>query len=377
MKNVPQLSTVLVKPVSADCNLACRYCFYSAKHNLYPETKNHRMRKQVLQELISQFLDLTWNRASFCWQGGEPTLTGLDFYRDVMRYQKLYRVPGQIVENSLQTNGLLIDERWARFLKRQKFLVGLSLDGSKKFHDYYRRDKTDKPSYERVMKAIEYLKKYQVEFNVLALLNQFNVKYPRELYNFFIDQSIHYLQFIPCVEWDPVKGDVADYSITPKEYGSFLCEVFDEWGRKDLPETYVRVFDEILISYVTGESPSCDFSDECGKYIVIEYNGDVYVCDFFVEPRWYLGNIMNQSLEKIVESEKFLEFSEKKGIQAKECKGCNWIQYCNGGCPKHWIRPGVDKNYFCESYKIFFNHSHHRFLQLKDLVEERKNWNII
>lgn len=372
MKLVPQISTVLVKPVSADCNLACGYCFYSAKFNLYPETKNHRMSKEVLRELISQFMDLTWNRASFCWQGGEPTLIGLDFYRDVVKYQKLYGVPGQIIENSFQTNGLLIDEGWARFFKRQNFLVGLSLDGSQKFHDYYRRNETGKPSHARVMKAIEYLKRYKVEFNVLVLLNKMNVKYPRELYNFFIDQSIRYLQFVPCVEWDPVKGGVADYSITPEEYGRFLCEIFDEWGGKEVPDTYVRVFDEILISYVTGESPSCNFSDECGKYVVIEYNGDVYVCDFFVEPRWYLGNLMKQPLEKIVESEKFVTFNEKKGILAVECKGCNWIKYCNGGCPRHWILPGVDQNYFCESYKLFFNHSHRRFLQLKDLVEKKK-----
>jgi len=286
----PEVFSVLVKPVSSDCNLACEYCFYSSKgRTLYPESKVHRMSYKVLRELISQFMALSWERASFCWQGGEPTLAGLDFYREALKYQSFFSIPGQFIENSLQTNGTLIDERWARFLARYNFLVGVSLDGPSELHDYYRKDRSGKPSYERVMKGVEWLRRFNVNFNILVLLNQRNISHPKELYHFFIEHGFRYLQFIPCVERDPKNERITSYSITPEQYGRFLCEVFDEWIAPGIPEVYIRFFDELLISYVTGEFPSCIFSRECGKYVVVEFNGDVYACDFFVEPRWFFG----------------------------------------------------------------------------------------
>lgn len=373
MKWKTQVSSVLVKPVSADCNLVCEYCFYSSKAKLYPETCQHRMNDDVLRELVSQLMSLALERASFCWQGGEPTLAGLDFFGQAVKYQRLLRAPGQIVENSLQTNGVLIDKEWARFLSRHGFLVGVSLDGPAELHDHYRRDRGGDPSYGRVVKGIEHLRRYNVDFNVLVLLNDCNVQRPRELYRFLLDQGFRYLQFIPCVERSPETGEIARYSVSPEQYGRFLCDVFDEWAGKGIPTVYVRDFEDILISYVTGETSSCIYSRDCGKYVVVEYNGDVYPCDFFVEPELLLGNIMEHPLEEIVENLKFAEFSAQKRRLAAKCEECPWLQYCSGGCPKHQVQLGLDRNYFCESYKMLFEHANERFLELKAFVERENH----
>lgn len=360
-----------MKPVSADCNLECEYCFYSSKAELYPEKRIHRMSSKVLRELISQFMVLSWDRASFSWQGGEPTLAGLGFYQKAVEYQSLFGVPGQLVENSLQTNGTLIDEKWATFLSRYNFLVGVSLDGPPEFHDCYRRDRSGNPSYNKVRTGIEWLRRFNVEFNILVLLNQRNIGHPSELYHFFVNQGFRHLQFIPCVEKDPEARGIATYSITAEQYGRFLCEVFDQWTASGVPEIYVRDFEETLIYYVTGKTPSCIFGRECGRYVVVEYNGDVYACDFFVEPRWFLGNLMAQPLEEILRSDRFIEFKERKRKLALKCGRCRWLRYCNAGCPKHWVQLELNQNYFCSAHKIFFEHSHRKYLELKKLVQER------
>ena len=365
------VSSVLVKPVSADCNLACKYCFYSPKIALYPETKRHQMSDRVLRELIAQVMSLSLDRVSFCWQGGEPTLAGLGFYRRVIEYQSQFRIPGQVVENSIQTNGTLINEEWARFLSRHGFLVGVSLDGPKELHDYYRKDRFGGGSYEKVMAGIESLRKYDVNFNILVLLNNMNVKHPKELYRFFLNKGFRYLQFIPCVEIDAETGRVADYSISPEQYGRFLCAIFEEWIRNGIPKVYIRDFEEILFNYVVKETPGCIYSRSCGHYIVVEYNGDVYPCDFYVEPQWFLGNLTEQPLEEIIESEKFNKFRMMKIQLARKCEGCAWLQYCHGGCPKHWGISGLDRNYFCFSYKMFFKKSHKQFLRLARLIKAK------
>lgn len=372
MSGEPTLSSVLVKPVSADCNLACGYCFYSPKAALYPGTRRHRMGDGVLREFISQFMALSGDRAAFCWQGGEPTLAGLDFYRRAVEYQSLFGAPGQTVENSLQTNGTLIDEAWARFLRRYRFLVGVSLDGPPELHDHYRRDHAGRPSYERVMRGIGWLRRHGVDFNILVLLNRVNVDHPKEVYDFLLSQGFRFLQFIPCLEVDPEAGGPARYSITPEQYGRFLCAVFDEWTREGVPQVYIRDFEDILFAYVTGEAPSCTYSRECGKYVVVEHNGDIYACDFYVEPRWFLGNLTKQPLEEIVAGERFAEFRARKPKMAQSCGDCPWLPYCRGGCPRHWTVLGLDRNYFCPSYKMLFEHSHPGFLRLKQVVERRR-----
>jgi len=373
MNREANISSVLVKPVSADCNLDCKYCFYSSKSVLYPETRRHRMSDRVLRELTAQLMALSPERASFCWQGGEPTLAGLDFYRKAVKYQSLFGIPEQTVGNSLQTNGTLIDEEWARFLARYNFLVGVSLDGPQELHDHYRKDQAGKGSYNSVLKSVNCLRQYKVDFNILVLLNNRNIENPRELYHFLLKQDFRFLQFIPCIERDLEKGGPAEYSITPEQYGQFLCTVFDEWTREEIPQVYIRDFDDILIAYVTGESPSCIYSRECGRYLVVEYNGDVYPCDFYVDPRWLLGNLTEQPLEEMIVGEKLAEFRSRKAEMAHECRDCSWLRYCNGGCPKHWTVLGLDHNYFCSSYRTFFKHSHQKFLELKKIVADKEN----
>lgn len=364
----PSISSILVKPVSADCNLSCTYCFYLPKTSLYPEVDVHRMSDETLMKLTAQILSLPSESISFCWQGGEPTLAGIDFYRKAIRYQSMFKSRFQTVENSIQTNGVLIDDRWASFLSRYDFLVGVSLDGPRDIHDFYRRSRGGLGSYEAVVRCISILRRYGVKFNILTVLNDRNIRDPRGLYRFMVGMGLRYLQFIPCVERDS-GGRIASYSVTPEDYGRFLCEVFDEWFNNGNPEVYVRDFEEILISYVFGDTPSCIFGRRCGRYIVVEYNGDVYPCDFYVDRRWLLGNILEDDLEDILMNEKFLEFTSMKDKIIEKCRGCDWLRYCNGGCPRHWDILNFSENYFCKSYRRFFEYAHDRFTILKSIVE--------
>jgi len=350
--------TLLVKPVSADCNLLCAYCFYSPKSMLYPED-NPRMTEETLKVLIEQALGTGSQDVSFVWQGGEPTLAGLEFYKKVVQLQALYRYPTQSIGNSIQTNGILIDDHWARFLKKENWLVGVSLDGNESQHDSYRVDSLSGVTYRGVRKAISILQSEKVPFNILALLNDVNVKDPEGLYSGLKKEGHRYLQFIPCIEYDPDTDEPTSYSITPEEYGMFLIETFNEWV-KDIPNIYVRDFEDILIREVTGSSPNCVYS-ECGQYLVVEYNGDVYPCDFYVDDEWLLGNIHEDLIEELVNSAKFKEFIDKRQLSS-ECESCPWLRYCNGGCQKH-VR--VDRNYFCDSYMMFFEHADEKIQQLK------------
>ena len=342
--NLPH--TYLVKPVSADCNLACAYCFYAPKSSLYPEP-SPRMSDETLENLIEEALMTGAPHISFVWQGGEPTLAGLEFYKKAVQLQEVYRYPNQVVQNSIQTNGVLIDEDWARFFKEQDWLVGVSLDGSEKDHDTYRVTVDGLGSYDSVKRAIKIIREEGAQYNILALLNNVNVKKPRELYRGLVEEGHKYLQFIPCMELDK-NGETTSFSITPKEYGDFLVEVFDEW-EKDIPEIYVRDFEDLLIGIVTGNTPNCVYNGKCGEYLMVEYNGDVYPCDFFVEPDWLLGNIHETGAEEQYQSEKMTRFRDRRKLH-QTCVGCNWTSYCHGGCQKTMLG---DENYFCESIKHF------------------------
>jgi len=363
--------SVLVKPVSADCNLACEYCFYTPKSALYPETKRHMMSDEILKEFISQFMSLVGQHVSFGWQGGEPLLTGLDFFQRVVTYQQQFGKPGQIVGNGFQTNATLIDDDWAKLFKRYNFLIGVSLDGPADIHDFYRLDHGGKPSYDRVMRAIDILKRHGVEYNILTLLNQKNVTQPKRIYDFFMVQGFRFFQFIPCIEKDQVTGKAASFSITPEQYGEFLCKLFDLWIGDGRPSTYMRTFDSLLMAYAGEEMPTCVFRKNCGDYVVIEHNGDVYACDFFVEPDWFLGNLMETPLKEIINTPKFKVFREWKSQLTQKCLQCKWFSLCNGGCPKDRTALQDDvarPSYFCESYKRFFEHSHERFSRLSRQV---------
>ena len=328
--------SLLIKPSGPDCNLACKYCFYSHKSVLFDEGV-HRMSGELLDKLIRDYLALNLPVSSFAWQGGEPTLMGLDFYKKVIELQKEYGQDGQVVSNALQTNGILLDEKWCEFLCEYKFLVGISLDGPQKYHNHYRIDKAGNGTFDKVMTAIKNCRKHKVEFNVLVLLNDKNVEVPEELFDFFTNQKIKYLQFIPCVEKDPSTGNIAEFSITSKQYGDFLCVIFDRWYEYGPEKLSIRIIDSVLNYIVYGKHTNCTFNRRCDDYIVMEHNGDVFCCDFFVEDQYRLGNILELPIEELFQSEIKKRFSDEKSNIHNKCLICRHNAICRGGCLKDRI----------------------------------------
>jgi len=267
---------------------------------------------EVLEKLIKDYLALNMSVSGFAWQGGEPTLMGLEFYKKAVNLQKKYGRDGQAVSNALHTNGILLDEKWCEFLSEYQFLVGISLDGPEQYHDHYRLDRAGNGTFHRVMTAIETCRKHKVEFNILVLLNDKNVEAPDELFDFFMGQKIRYLQFIPCIEKDSVTGKIADFSITPKQYGNFLIRIFDRWYDYGHEKVSVRIFDSILNYIVHGRHTNCTFSHRCNDYIVIEHNGDAFCCDFFVDEQFRLGNVFETPIKKLFQSETKKKFSNER-----------------------------------------------------------------
>jgi len=403
--------TLLIKPSGSDCNLDCKYCFYKGRPAISPATcgqglppaqslpracrgvrglnGRQRMSEQVLEKLVKDYMQLRFSPAGFAWQGGEPTLMGLDFYKKVVELQKKYGASGQEVGNSLQTNAILLNDQWCRFLHDSNFLVGISIDGPKELHDYYRLDHSGHGTFDKVMRAIERCKEYKVEFNTLTLLNDINVQHPDELFDFFIENDIKYLQFIPCVETDPETFQIKDFSATPKQLGEFWCRIFDRWYEYGPTNLSIRDFDSILSYCIIGKHTICTFDKQCSQYIVIEYTGDAFCCDFFVEPRWRLGNIFETSIEKLAASSKKRVFARAKQNLCNKCLLCRHLAICRGGCMKDRLMldtgylildssrrsvPERDEHressienresYFCEAYKRFFDYTMPRFMQI-------------
>jgi uncharacterized protein len=358
---------VMAKPTGANCNLNCEYCFF-LKKNLYPKS-NFRMTDTVMEKYIRQTIEgHTASTATIAWQGGEPTLMGLDFFRRAVEATKKSARPGMQVENTLQTNGVLIDEDWCRFLRDNNFLVGLSLDGPKFLHDVYRKDKQGGSVFDRVVHSVRLLQKYDVEFNILCTVNAANSQHPMEVYRFFRDElRTPYLQFIPIVERDNETGyqdgnKITERSVNPKQFGKFLIETFDEWVQNDVGTMFVQFFEGVLASYLWGHSPLCVLSRRCGEAVALEHNGDVYSCDHFVEPEYFLGNILQTSLVDLVYSEKQRAFGVTKmnGLPSF-CRRCEFLFTCYGECPKNRVLKTPDGeenlNWLCEGLKAFFAHT--------------------
>ena len=275
------------------------------------------------------------------------------------------------VANALQTNGVLLDAKWARFLAEYKFLIGLSVDGPKRLHDLYRKDQQGKGTFDSVMRAAKVLRDCGVEDNVLTLLNDHNVKEPDAIYDFLVANEISFMQFVPCVE-PGSKGEASSFSITPQDYGEFLVRVFDRWV-EDFPKISIRDFDDLLMREL-GERPgTCTVSDRCGSYVVVEHNGDVFACDFFVTSKWRLGNMMETPLEEIVENGKLEEFAQAKCELGPECRNCPFVTQCFGGCQKHRIVLGgepTDPSYFCKAYKRLFAHAQPAMPHLAETIRQ-------
>lgn len=360
-----QLNSVLIKPVSADCDERCVYCFYRRPSNPYINSSSHRMNAEVLSSFIFQYLTISPEEASFCWQGGEPMLAEIDFFKKVIELQIKHGSPGQVIGNVLQTNGLLIDEEWAKFFKEYNFFLGVSLDGPEELHDPYR----GKGTFKKVMEALNILRTYGMEFNILSVVSDLTVQEPDKLFDFFLSQKLCHLQFIPCVEMDYRTGEMTSFSVKPDEYGKFLCRLFDRWYNEGMMDISIRLFDNILMAYLGQEPEICEFKKKCGCYVVLEYNGDIYPCDFFVEKKWCLGNLMETSLEEIITNDKASRFSLLKSVH-RECLECPWNFICNYGCPRY-RESEEGKSYLCKAYRLFFEYSQGSFESLAKKSKEQ------
>ena len=366
---------VMTKPAGASCNLACEYCYYLEKLQLYRHDTRHVMSDEMLERFVKQYIESqTMQQVLFCWHGGETLMLPLSFYEKVVRLQRQY-AQGRQIDNVIQTNGTMIDDRWAQFFHDQGWLVGVSIDGPEEFHDEYRRNKTGRPSWRQVMKGINCLNKHQVEWNAMAVVNDFNADYPLDFYQFFKDIGCRYLQFTPIVERisthpdgrhlasmaDDVQAELADFSVTPEQWGHFLCTVFDQWVRNDVGSTFVQLFDTTLANWMGMEGSLCTMARECGHAGVMEYNGDVYSCDHFVFPEYKLGNICDNTLTEMMYSERQRAFGQNKYRSLpQQCKNCHYLFACHGECPKNRFsetaqgEPGL--NYLCQGYYRFFEH---------------------
>jgi uncharacterized protein len=381
---------VMIKPAGSACNLNCTYCFYLSKASLADGPGMKNMSDDTLALLIQSYIrDITASEVVFTWQGGEPTLRGLDFFRKATAFQKKYARPGQTVLNDLQTNGTLIDEQWCRFLKKNNFLVGLSIDGPAHLHDAFRKAKDGSPTFHKVVRAARLLRRFDVPFNTLTSVNRLNAAYPLEVYR-FLRQELRatHIQFSPVVEakgfeqaaprWKegshlPGKDDlrarpghpesiVTDWSVDPEEWGAFLCSVFDEWRSRDLGKVLVNQF-ETLVSQHLGMGPQmCVYAEACGKAVAVEHDGRVYSCDHFVYPQHEIGNIHENRLREIVMFRGQVKFGYAKSeALPQNCRNCAYISDCQGECPKNRLlctpegEPGL--NYLCSGLKAFYAHA--------------------
>lgn len=364
---------VMLKPAGSLCNLQCDYCYYLEKSNLYRQEKKHVMSDELLDRFIREYTESqTMPQVLFTWHGGETLMRPLSFYKRAIALQKQYG-RGRQIDNAIQTNGTLLTDEWCRFFKENNFLVGISIDGPQDFHDEYRRDKRGRPSFRKVMQGIELLKKHGVEFNCMAVVNDYNADYPLEFYRFFKDIGCQFVQFTPIVERrtenktlslasvKETDATLAPYSVSPEQWGNFLCGVFDEWVRNDVGKVFVQLFDSTLANWV-GEQPGvCTMAKTCGHAGVMEFNGDVYSCDHFVFPEYRLGNIYSNPLVSMMYSEEQFRFGNDKFDQLpQQCRECEVLFACYGECPKNrfitdrYGNPGL--NYLCEGYYRFFHH---------------------
>ncbi len=373
----------MTKPIGPICNLDCKYCFYLEKEAMYPSGEKWKMPDDVLEQYIRQYIEhQDVPEINFAWQGGEPTLLGVDFFRKVVQLQRKY-ANGKVIHNALQTNGTLLDDQWAEFLAKEKFLIGLSIDGPRELHDKYRVTKRQKGSFDEVIRGLELLKKHGAEFNTLTVVNRANAYHPLKVYSFLKQIGSQFIQFIPLVERVPetrlkVLGfdfaeppdpdvpnrpdlPVSEYSVEPERYGKFLCEIFDYWVRRDVGRVFVQLFDVALGKWYNGTSSLCVFAERCGAAMAMEHNGDLYACDHYVYEKYRLGNIMNQSLGELAASPQQQKFGNDKADTLPDyCRRCEVRFACNGECPKHRFMKTPDGqdglNYLCPAYKRFFNH---------------------
>ena len=388
---------VMLKPAGAHCNLACKYCYYLEKNNLYQNSHRHLMTDEMLEQFTREYIEAqTMPQVLFTWHGGEPLMRSIDFYRKALALQKKY-AHGKQIDNVIQTNGTLLTDEWCEFFAKNHWLVGISIDGPQEYHDHYRVTPAGKPSWEKVMQGILLLKKHRVEWNAMAVVNAYNAEHPLEFYHFFRDNGCQYLQFTPIVERltqhedgrtlaslaDDREIPLADASVTPQQWGNFLCTIFDDWVRHDVGKTFVEIFDCTLANWMGVPPGICAYSKECGHAGVMEHNGDVYSCDHFVFPEYKLGNIREQSLIDMLYGEKQQAFSRLKHTSLpRQCKECDMEFACHGECPKNrfekdkYGEPGL--NYLCQGYYQYYSHvAPYMDFMKRELLAQRPPANIM
>ena len=366
---------VMLKPAGAHCNLACKYCYYLEKNNLYDKSHRHIMSDEMLEQFTREYIEAqTMPQVLFTWHGGEPLMRSIDFYKKALTLQKKY-ARGRRIDNVIQTNGTMLTDEWCEFFAQNNWLVGISIDGPQEFHDHYRLTTTGNPSWQKVMHGIELLKKHHVEWNAMAVVNAYNADHPLEFYHFFKDNGCQYLQFTPIVERltkhqdgrtlaslaDNHEIPLADFSVTPEQWGIFLCAIFDEWVRNDVGKMFVEIFDCTLANWMGVLPGICAYSKNCGHAGVMEHNGDVYSCDHFVFPEYKLGNIRDHTLIEMLYGDKQHAFSRLKHTSLpRQCKECDMEFACHGECPKNrfekdkYGEPGL--NYLCKGYYQYYSH---------------------
>jgi uncharacterized protein len=386
LPGAPLAFHLMAKPTGAVCNLDCEYCFFLSKEMLYPGSR-FRMAQQLQENYIRQLLEAHQRAPEVivAWQGGEPTIMGLDFFRRSIELQRQYARPGQRILNTLQTNGTLLDDEWGAFLKQNDFLVGISIDGPREIHDTYRVSKGGKPTFDRVIRGLNYLKDHDVEWNVLSTLHAANGDHGTRVYRFLRDElGATFIQFIPIIERTTAEAiEIADAgwgghvegrplytqhgnlvtkrSIGAEQYGRFLIDVFEDWVRRDIGTVYVQMFDTALANWVGEPGGMCVHAETCGLQLALEHNGDLYCCDHFVEPDYLLGNITQTPMQELIASSKQVAFgTDKRDTLTQYCLDCDVRFACHGGCPKDrfasspYGEPG--QHYLCPGYKLFFHH---------------------
>jgi uncharacterized protein len=379
--NAPTAFHLLTKPTGAICNLDCSYCYFLSKEMLYTGSR-FRMADELLEVYIRQLIESHRSREiTVAWQGGEPTLMGLEFFRRSIDHVEKYRKPGMTVQYSIQTNGTKLDGEWCEFFREHKFLVGLSIDGPQELHNTYRVDKGGNGTFRQVMRGLNFLKKHRVEFNILTTVHAENADHPLEVYRFLRDEvGTQFIQFIAIVERENDTGyqqgnTVTDRSVTAEGYGRFLSTIYDEWVRWDVGRVFVQLFDIALVAQVGAPPSVCVFSPTCGNALALEHTGDVYSCDHYVEPDFLLGNIGEQHLIELVASDMQRKFGlDKLDTLPRYCTECEVRFVCHGGCPKNRFiltpdgEPGL--NYLCAGYRSFFNHIDQSMLAMANLLRQ-------
>ena len=365
---------IFAKPAGPVCNLECRYCYYLRKGNLYPKDESFRMGEDLLESYIVQHIEASPGEViQFSWHGGEPTVLGLDYFRRIAALQRKHLPAGRRITNGMQTNGVLLDEEWCRFLAEESFGIGLSIDGPQEMHDRYRLNRGGRPTHKQAMHAWKLLQRYRVPCDLLCVVHDYNVRYPARVYRYFKEIGGRYLGFLPVVEPQPdAARGVSPHTVPPEDYGEFLCAIFDEWLRQDIGRIRVQMFEEAARPAQGSEHSLCVFRETCGDVPVVEHNGDFFCCDHFVDEGHRLGNIRTTPLVSLLESPRQLAFGQaKRDLLPRFCRMCDVLPMCNGGCPKdRFVRtPDGEEglNFLCPAFKRFFSHSLPALVRLASL----------